>query len=364
MGGLNMNAYKNLDLPVLTQWDMDLLEELSNACGVSGNEREIRKIVRREIEPIADSFEVDALGNAIAVRKAKTAEFTRVLIAAHMDEIGFMLVNEEDPGIFRFRAVGGIDPRQMAGKAVWVGPDHVPGVIGACPIHLTTPEQRKKTIKESDLRIDIGSENKAVTTGMYAYYATKFCEMGNSVCGKALDDRFGVCILMRLFKECPENIELIAAFTVQEEVGTRGAQVVAWDRKPDLAIIIDSTPAMDLPRWDGEESPIYKSKLGEGPAVYTHDGRTLSDPRLINNLIQTANEYGIPVQRRQPMLGGTDAGPIHITQEGIPSVSMSVPGRYAHSAATIARKSDWEAHLQLTYAALANLDKSLITNPR
>ena len=126
-----MAEYKNLELPVLTQADIDLLEELSNACAVSGNEREVRKIVRREIEPIADSFEVDALGNAIAVKKATTSEFTRVLIAAHMDEIGFMLVKEDDPGMFVFRPVGGIDPRQMAGKSVFVGPDHVPGIIGA-----------------------------------------------------------------------------------------------------------------------------------------------------------------------------------------------------------------------------------------
>lgn len=188
--------------------------------------------------------------------------------------------------------------------------------------------------------------------------------MGSSVCGKALDDRFGICILIRLFKDCPENVELIAAFTVQEEVGVRGASVVAWDRKPDAAIIIDSTPAMDLPRWDGEESFIYKSRLGEGPAIYTHDGRTLSDPRIINYLIETAEVYGIPCQRRQPMPGGTDAGAIHLTQEGIPSVSVSVPGRYAHSAASIARKSDWEAQLQLLYTALANIDKDLFAQPR
>ncbi len=359
-----MQNYKEITLPVLSQKDMDLLEELSNACAVSGNEREVRRIVRREIQPAADSFEVDALGNAIAVKKAKTSEFVRVMIAAHMDEIGFMLVNEEDPGIFRFRSVGGVDPRQMAGKAVLVGPDHVPGVIGACPIHLTTSEEREKTIKESELRIDIGAENKAVKPGMYAYYATKFSEMGSSVCGKALDNRFSVCTLIHIFKECPDNVELIAVFTAQEEVGVRGASVAAWDRKPDLAIVIDCTPAMDLPRWDGEESYIYKSKIGEGPAIYTNDGRTLSDPRIINYLIETAKAYGIPCQRRQPMTGGTDAGTIHITQEGIPVVSMSVPGRYAHSAASLARKSDWEAHMQLLYAALANMDKTLLAKPR
>ena len=359
-----MSTYKKLSLPVLTEKDTALLEELSNACAVSGNEREVRRIVRREIEAIADSFEVDALGSVIAVKKAKTENPVRVLVAAHMDEIGFMLVDEEDPGIFRFRSIGGIDPRAMAGKAVLVGPDHLPGVIGACPIHLSTPEERKHTIQEKDLRIDLGGENKSIKPGTFAYYATRFCEMGPSICGKALDNRLGVCNLIRIFKDCPDNVELIAAFTVQEEVGARGARVIAWDRKVDLSIVIDSTPAMDLPAWDGSESPIYKSKAGEGPAIYALDSGTLSDPRLIGYLFDNAAHYGIPAQHRQPMPGGTDAGGIHLTQEGIPAVSMSVPGRYAHSAATIARKSDWEAHLQLLYAALANMDRSLLSEPR
>lgn len=359
-----MADYKKLTLPVLTESDISLLEELSNACAVSGNEKEVRKIVRREIQPIADSFEVDALGNAIAVRKAKTAEFTRVLIAAHMDEVGFMLVDEEDPGIFRFKCIGGIDPRALAGKAVLVGPDHLHGVIGACPIHLTTPEQRKQTIKETDLRIDLGAENKNIKPGTFAYFATKFSVMGSSVCGKALDNRLGVCNLIRIFKECPENVELIAAFTVQEEVGCRGAKVIAWDRNPDLAIAIDSTPANDLPSWDGSESTIYKSKVGFGPAIYTLDSGTQNDHRLISYLQNVAENYGIANQLRQPAGGGTDAGSIHLTQAGIPTISLSVPGRYAHSAASIARKSDWEAHIQLLYAALANLDKNPLSQPR
>ena len=359
-----MNTYKDLKLPRLEQKDMALIEELSNACAVSGNEREVRRIVRREIESIADIFEVDALGSVIAVKKAKTPEYVRVLIAAHMDEVGFMLVDEEDPGIFRFRTVGGIDPRALAGKAVLVGPDHLPGVIGACPIHLSTPEERKHTIRESDLRIDIGAENADIKPGAFAYFATRFIQMGSSICGKALDNRLGVCSLIRLFKECPENIELTAAFTVQEEVGLRGAQTVAWDRDPDIVIAIDSTPANDLPAWNGEESTIYKSRLGEGPAIYSMDGRTMNDPRLIRYFRDLSDTYGIPSQIRQPAPGGTDAGAMHITQQGFPALSVSVPGRYAHSAASVARKSDWEAYLQLLYAALANLDKNLLSQSR
>ncbi len=359
-----MNGYKKFDLPTLTQKDFDLLEELSNACAVSGNEREVRRIVRREIYPIADSFEIDALGNVIAVKKAKTPGSVRVLISAHMDEVGFMLVDEEDPGIFRFRPIGGIDPRALAGKAVLVGPEHLHGVIGACPIHLTTPEERKKTIKEKDLRIDIGGKNDSIKLGTFAYFATAFSRMGSSICGKALDNRLGVCNLIRIFRDCPDNVELIAAFTVQEEIGCRGARVAAYGRNPDLVIAIDSTPANDLPSWDGAESSIYKSKVDHGPAIYTLDSGTLNDHRLISYFRKISDEYGIPSQLRQPAPGGTDAGALHLTEAGYPGISISVPGRYAHSAASIARISDWEAHLQLLLVALANLDKELFSKPR
>lgn len=355
-----MNRCKNLTLPILTQKDFDLLEELSNACAVSGNEREVRKIVRREIETLADSLRMDALGSVIAVKKAKTPEYGRVLIAAHMDEVGFMLVDEEDPGIFRFRSVGGIDPLTLAGKAVLVGPEHLHGVIGACPIHLSTAEERKKTIPERDLRIDIGTKNDTVKPGTFAYFATRFTRMGSSVCGKAFDNRTGVCNLIRIFRDCPENIELTAVFTVQEEVGLRGAQVAAWDAKADFVIAFDCTPANDLPAWDGEENTIYKSRAGYGPVIYTMDGGVMNDPRLISYFRSVAGSYGIPCQLRQPAPGRTDAGELHLTQEGFSALSLSVPGRYIHSAASIVRICDWEAHLQLAFAALSNFDREIL----
>ena len=359
-----MSDWKKLTLPVLTQNDIYLLAELSDACAVSGNESEVRRIVRREIKPAADSFEVDMLGTVIAVKKAKTEDPLRILLAAHMHEVGFMLTEEDDPGIFRFMTIGGIDPRSLAGKAVLVGPDHIPGVIGACPIHLTTPEERRRTLKGSELRIDIGAENKSVKPGTFAYFATRFAEWGSSFCGKALDDRLSVCSLIRIFKECPENIELIAAFTAQEEVGVRGARVAAWDRKPDIAIALDSTGAGDLPKWNGEENTIYKSKLGQGPVIYVQDSRTLNDHRLIRYFQKVSETYGIPSQLRQPAPGGTDAGALHLTQGGCPALTLSVPGRYPHTAAAIARRSDLEAHIQLLYAALANFDKDLLSKPR
>lgn len=354
-----------MNLPIIREEQIALLEKLSNACAVSGNEREVRIIVKEAIKDLADDMRVDALGNLIAVKKAKVLDPIRVLISAHMDEVGFMIVDEDDPGIFKFRVVGGIDPRALAGKSVLIGKDHKPGLIGACPVHLSTPDERKKVLRVDDLRIDAGPGTKDVKVGDYAYFATRFMLMGSdSICGKALDNRLGCAVLIELLKNVPEHIELIAVFSVQEEVGLRGARVAAWDLDPDIVIAVDSTPANDLPAWDNAESTEYKTRLGEGPAIYTMDGRTLNDPRLIRYLLKTASGYGIKCQMRQPAPGGTDTGALHVNQAGCPGISVSIPGRYAHSAASIARISDWEAHLQLMTAALFDLDRSVLNEER
>jgi endoglucanase len=173
-----------------------------------------------------------------------------------------------------------------------------------------------------------------------------------------------VATLIELVKNSPPNIDLLEAFTVQEEVGLRGAGVAAHALDPDLAIAIDSTPANDLPSWDGSENTAYNTHLDAGPAIYLADGSTLSDPRLVRYLIETAEAAGIPYQVRQPGGGGTDAGAIHRARAGIPSISVSVPGRYAHTAAGLARLSDWEHTLALLHRALAQLDPQLLDGDR
>ncbi len=344
---------------------LELLERLSNAVAVSGDEREVRAIVLEEIQPFADEVRVDALGNVLAVRHAQTENPLRVMLAAHMDEVGFILVEEEEGGWYRFEVIGGVDPRVLVGKPVLVGKDHLPGVIGARPIHLTTPDERKNALTVEQLRIDLGNENgKKVKAGERAAFATRFRQAGPSLVGKALDDRLGVAILIELMKNPPPNVELLAAFTVQEEVGLRGAKVAAYAFNPDAAIAIDATPANDLPLWDGEENSRYNTRLGDGPAIYVADAATLSDPRLIRHLIRTAEEIGIPYQIRQPGGGGTDAGAIHKQREGIPTVSVSVPVRYAHTPALQARLLDWENTLSLLYHGLERLSPQLFSEDR
>lgn len=342
-----------------------LLEKLSNVAAVSGDEGEVRQIVLEEIKPHADEIKIDALGNVLAVRKAKAENALRVMLAAHMDEIGFMLVESEESGWFSFEVVGGIDPRQLVGKTVLVGKDHLPGIIGARPIHLTEREEHEKALSITSLRIDLGSQNgKKVQPGDRAIFATTFQKIGPSLMGKALDNRIGVASLIHLIKNSPPNVELLAAFTVQEEVGLRGARTAAYALNPDLAIALDSTPAYDLPEWDGAENPRYNTRLDAGPAIYISDSSTLSDPRLVKHLAETGKALGIPFQFRQPGGGGTDAGAMHKVRAGIPSVSVSVPSRYAHTACGIARISDWENTLALIYHALERLNRDILAVKR
>jgi endoglucanase len=168
-------------------------------------------------------------------------------------------------------------------------------------------------------------------------------------------------------RNAPPNIDLLAAFTVQEEVGLRGARVAAHTFDPDMAIAIDSTPALDLPSWEDDEPPgagRYNTRLDGGPAIYIADGATLGDPRLIRWLIETAEDQNIPFQLRQPGGGGTDAGTIHLARSGVPSVSVSIPGRYAHTAAGLARLSDWKNTVRLLHAALSRLEQKILAGDR
>ena len=341
-----------------------LLEKLSHAMALSGDESEVRSIILDEIRPYITDFKVDALGNLLAFKKGTSQDRLKVMLAAHMDEIGFMIAADDGEGLFRFEINGGIDLRQLPGKAVIVGKEHIPGVIGARPIHLTTSSERRNKIPLNNLRIDIGPGSNKIKPGDRATFATRFQRAGTSIIGKALDDRLGVAVLIELLKHAPANLDLQVAFTVQEEAGLRGARVAAFYFNPDLAFVVDSTPAYDLPVWDDEENISYNCHLGAGPAIYIVDGATLSDPRLVRLLAETAEKEGIPHQFRQPGGGGTDAGAIHKQRSGIPSVSISIPGRYAHTAAGMARISDFNNTITLLKATLQSIPPDILAQER
>lgn len=360
-------------LPGVGNAQIRLLQRLCDAVAVSGDEASIRAIIKEQISAYADDLKVDVLGNILAVHKGNGEGRLRVMIAAHMDEVGVMLTSEEEDGIFRFEAVGGLDARWLAGKPVLVGKDQIPGVIGFKPVHLSSMDEIRQAVSISQLRIDIGQENgKRAKAGDRASFATRFKRTGPSVYAKALDDRLGVASLIELFKHAPTNIDLLAAFTVQEEVGLKGAKVAAYSFDPQLAIVLDCTPANDIPGWDrgrcvGDdclENTRYNTRLGAGPAIYIADRATLSDPRLVRFLAKIAEERGIPYQFRQPGGGGTDAGAIHKQRAGIPSVSVSVPGRYLHTPVSMIRLDDWKHTLALIHTALETIGPEILSAER
>ena len=354
------------NLPNINQAHLDLLEKLCNATAVSGDEFEVRQIVIEQVKSFVDEVKIDALGNVLVHKAGKGTGRVRVMLAAHMDEVGFMIVKKHEDSQFQFDLVGGIDERQLPGKAVMVGRNQLPGVIGAKPIHMTTANERKNKIEVSDMRIDLGPDiGDKVKPGDRATFATRFSQLGPSLRAKALDNRFGVAILIELLKHTYANIDLLAAFTVQEEVGLRGAQVAAYAFQPDMAVAVDSTPANDLPHWDEtDENVQYNTRLDEGSAIYVMDRATIADQRLVKWLTGTAQKMALPYQIRQPGGGGTDAGAIHKTRQGIPSISVSVPSRYSHSAAGIARVKDWEGTLQLLFASLNLVTEDLVSGER
>jgi len=343
---------------------MALLRALTEAVGVSGDEGEVRRLVRERVTPLADEVRVDALGNLLALRRGSARRRLRVMLSAHMDEIGLMVIGAEPDGALLLGQVGGIAAHHLAGKAFWVGKGRVPGVIGMSPPHLSSAVSARQLMLDQ-LRLDVGARSRdaaleRVRVGDRAAFATALTRLGECVSAKALDNRLGVAILIELLGAAPPNVDLLAAFTVQEEIGRRGAGVAAHSLDPDLAIAVDCTPARDLPTWDGAENTAYNSRLGQGPALYTSDRATVSDRRLLEHFEMAARSARLPFQYRQPGGGGTDAGSIHRARKGIPSISISVPVRYPHSSAGMIRIDDWRNTVLLLQAALVRLSPQVL----
>jgi endoglucanase len=336
------------------------LRQLSELPGVSGDERNVRKVIEAMIRDHVDEMRVDTMGNLLAVKKARGRKrgTLRVMVDAHMDEIGFLIVGHGGDGGLKFRAVGGVDARILPGKIVRVGPDRIPGVIGVQPIHLAKDTHSVQKI--DSLVIDIGATSKeqaegAARLGTVASFATDYRTLGGGkVSGKAFDDRAGCAVLIELLKGPRLPVELLAAFTVQEEVGLRGAQVAAYALHPDAAFALDATPANDLPQDDGiDRSP--NTRLGGGPAVYVMHSSIVSDPRLVRHVLAVAEKRGLPHQLRQPGGGGTDAGAILKSRGGVPSVSISAPCRYIHSPVSVLSLADLRNDVALVRESVAQL---------
>lgn len=345
-----------------------ILKELSEAVAVSGDEAAVRKLILNAIKDHAEDIQIDALGSVTA-RKPGTGESPlRVMIAAHMDEVGFMLRAVDSDGLIRFSNIGGIDPRILPGMRVKVGKDQIPGVILWAPIH---HNRDQKVTQIKDLRIDVGASSKegvAAKPGDHIAFDSDYAEMSAKIRrGKAFDDRAGCALLVDLLQGGPYPVEILAAFTVQEEIGLRGAQVAAQKLQPDLALVLEATPAHDLPdphaEADEREVPNPATRLGAGPAITLMDRRMITDPRLLSWLRSTAEAEHIPYQYKAVSSGGTDAGAIHTASGGAPAAVIAIPTRYIHSPSALLNIDDYHAALRLITAALNSLSPAVLARP-
>ncbi|TJX62955.1 M42 family metallopeptidase [Soehngenia saccharolytica] len=321
-----------------------LLEILTQANGVSGNEKEVRDIIYREVEKYADEIKIDKIGNLIVHKKGTKKSNKKVLFAAHMDEVGLIVTDIDEQGFIKFTTVGGIDKRILVSKTVNIGNKRVPGVIGAKPIHLQKNDERDNTIPLSDLYIDIGVDNRneaeqLIEIGDYIAFNTKYEEFGDGyIKAKALDDRVGCSILIDLIKDDHIEYDFYAAFTVMEEVGLVGAGPAAYSVKPDISVILEGTVCYEMPELD---SHLIPTQLGQGPAISLIDRHSLYDYELREKAIATAKRYNIPYQYRKTSSGGNDAGEIQVSRSGSKTLALSLATRYIHSTASMINKDDY-----------------------
>ena len=340
----------------------ELLKQLTEIPGVSGDEKAVRKAIKELIEPHVDDWWVDAMGNLIALKKGTGDSDLRIMIDAHMDEVGFLITDVMGDGTFKFSTVGGFDDRVLQGKLLQVGKKNIAGVIGGKPVHLSTTADRRRIVPNSSMRIDIGATSKEsargkVSVGEYATFMSEYTELDEVAIGKAFDDRAGCAIIIELLQGDPYPFDLYASFTVQEEVGLRGAHAAAASIEPDAAFVLDCTPAYDLPNPE-DESP--NVSLGRGPAIYVMDRGTIQDPRLIGYLMKTAEENDYRFQLRKPGGGGTNTSSIQRSGPGVASATISLPGRYLHGPHSMINLTDYDHMKGLLEAALRIFSKDII----
>ena len=300
----------------------ELIKELTEAYGPSGREETVRKVIEDKIKPMVDKMEVDSLGNLIARKKGPGK---RVMLAAHMDELGLMVTYIDKKGFLRFSNVGGISPHILLGERV-VFANGTVGTIGCEKI------ESMKDLNFQKLYIDIGaSEQKEaedqVKIGDIAVYQRGFQDLGRRIISKSLDDRVGCAVLIQALKEIESPVnDLFFVFTVQEEVGVRGARTSAYRIKPDYGLAVDVTRTGDTP-----ESETMAVALGKGPTVKVKDTLIITHPKVKKIMVDAAERTGIPYQLEVLERGGTDSGAIHLSREGVPSGVMSIPCRYIHT---------------------------------
>ncbi len=356
----------------MTQPDetLKMLKDLTDAKGIPGNEREVRDVMKKYIEPYADELSFDGLGSLIA-RKTGKENGPKIMLGAHLDEVGFMVKQIDDKGFIRFQTVGGWWSQVLLAQRVTIVTskgDTITGVIGSKPPHILSPEARKKPFDIKDMFIDIGAKDKeeaeswGIRPGDMIVPYFEFTVMKNEkyLLAKAWDNRIGCAVVIdvmkNLQKENHPNI-VYGVGAVQEEVGLRGAKTAAYQIEPDIGFALDVGTAGDTPGVTEKES---MSKLGEGPQIIIYDASLVSHKGLREFVIDVAEDLNIPYQFESIPGGGTDAGSIHLTKSGVPSIAVTIATRYLHSHASIIHRDDYENTVKLMTEVVKRLDADAV----
>ena len=342
--------------------NVQLLADICEAPGAPGFEKPIRDLVLKEIEGLVDEVRVDSMGNVVALKKGASAE-KKSMAAAHMDEIGFIVTHIDDQGFIRFNPLGGFDPKTLSAQRVIVhGREDVVGVMGSKPIHIMSPEEKTKAVKLSDYFIDTGMSKKELSSlvevGDSITRERQLIEMGDCVNVKSLDNRVSVFLLiesLRLLQKKTPTYDFYAVFTVQEEVGIRGANASALEIQPDFGFGLDTTIAYDVP---GSKPQERCTSLGKGVAVKIMDSSTICDRRMVSYLKSLADEAGITWQPEILVAGGTDtAGLQRMSPGGSIAGAISIPTRHIHQVIEMSDKNDIAGGIELLTKAVCSLDK-------
>lgn len=348
---------------------LSMLKDLTDAKGVPGNEREVREVMKKYIEPFADEITTDGLGSLIAKKTGKEGG-PKIMVAGHLDEVGFMITQIDDHGFLRFQTVGGWWSQVMLAQRVTVltKKGEVTGIIGSKPPHILSAEARKKPIEIKDMFIDIGASSReeaqewGVKPGDMVVPYFEFTVMNNEkmLLAKAWDNRIGCAIAIEVLKRL-KNVEhpniVYGVGTVQEEVGTRGAKTSAAKIQPDIGFGMDVGIAGDTPGISEKEA---MSKMGKGPQIILYDASLVSHKGLRDFITDVADELNIPYQFDAIPGGGTDAGSIHLAHTGVPSIAITIATRYIHSHAAMLHRDDFENTVSLMVEVIKRLDRETV----
>ena len=340
--------------------DFSLFKKIAELPGVSGREEAVRAALLKLFKPVTDEIRVDNMGNIIAYKKGRGVR--KLMLAAHMDEIGLMVNHIDDAGFIHFVPVGGIDARTLLAQRVIIHAAKGPltGVIGTKPVHLLETAESSKVVPVKNLFIDAGlppaQAKELIAAGDTVSLDRTAVEFGaDFINSKSVDDRAGVYIILEALKKVKKfDCDVYAALNVQEEVGLRGAVTSAYGIDPDLALVVDATAANDLPSTPRHE---YNCAVGKGVAITVMDSGTIVNPQIVKTLKTLADEKGIMSQPKISARGSNDAAAIHKTKNGVPTGILSLPTRYIHSSIETASKADIDAAVDLTAAFIENCCK-------